>query len=139
MRICPYLSFNGNCAEVVAHYEKAFNVKATVMRYSDAPPSEGYQPPPGAENHIMHAQLEVGGAALMLCDMPPQYPVKTGDHFGVMVEFDSPDAAKAAFEVLREGGEVEMELQKTFWSECFGSLTDKFGVAWNISIGCPAE
>jgi PhnB protein len=46
-------------------------------------------------------------------------------------------AATAAFNALKDGGEVCMELQETFWSKCFGSLTDKFGVNWNISIGCP--
>jgi PhnB protein len=30
-----------------------------------------------------------------------------------------------------------MELQETFWSKLFGSLTDKFNINWNISLGCP--
>jgi PhnB protein len=55
-----------------------------------------------------------------------------------MAEFDSTEKAKTAFEALKKDGEVSMELQETFWSKCFGSLTDKFGVCWNISIGCPA-
>lgn len=56
-----------------------------------------------------------------------------------MAEFDSTDQAKAAFEALKEGGEVSMKIQETFWSKCFGSLTDKFGISWNISIECPTE
>jgi len=139
MRICPYVSFNGSCAEAIALYEKAFGVKAEITRYKDAPPENDYQVPEGAENLIMHADLEVGGAALMLCDMPPEYPANAGNNIGIMVEFDSIEAAKAAFEVLKAGGEIDMELQETFWSKCFGSLTDKFGIHWNISIGCPAE
>jgi PhnB protein len=47
MKIKPYLHFNGNCAEAIEFYEKAFGVKAHVLRYIDTPPSEGYQPPPG--------------------------------------------------------------------------------------------
>jgi len=41
------------------------------------------------------------------------------------------------FAALKEGSKVSMELQETFWSKCFGSLTDKFGIIWNISIECP--
>jgi len=26
-----------------------------------------------------------------------------------------------------------MELQKTFWSDLYGMVTDKFGITWNIS------
>lgn len=139
MRISPYLSFNGNCAEAVAFYEKAFNVKAEIMRYKDAPPEDGYQLPEGTENLVMHAQFEIDGAMIMLCDLPPQTPVKVGENIAIMAEFDSADQAKAAFEALKDGGEVSMEIQETFWSKCFGSLTDKFGISWNISIGCPTE
>ena len=139
MRICPYISFNGNCGDAVAFYEKAFNVEAEIMRYKDAPPESGYETPEGAENFIMHAQLNIDGATVMLCDMPPEYPVKPGENFAVMAEFDTAEKAKAAFEALKEGGEVCMELQETFWSKCFGSLKDKFGISWNISIGCPTE
>jgi len=136
MKISPYVSFSGNCEEAVRLYEKAFNVKAEIVRYKDAPPDNGYEAAAGTENLVMHAQFELGGAKLMLCDTPPEYPVKAGNNIGIMAEFDSADAAKAAFDVLKQGGEVDMELQETFWSKYFGSLTDKFGIIWNISIGC---
>ena len=139
MRICPYLSFNGNCSDVVTFYEKALNVKAEIMRYKDAPQEYADQTPEEAENFIMHAQMEIGSAMLMLCDMPPAHPVNSGENMAIMAEFDDDETAKAVFESLKEGGEIHMEMQETFWSKCFGSLTDKFGISWNISIGCPAE
>jgi len=135
VRICPYITFSGNCADAIAFYEQAFNVKAEVMRFKDAPPENGYEAPAGCEDYVMHAQLELGGEMLMLSDTPPNYPVKVGDNICVMVEFDDADAAKAAFDALKEGGEIAMEMQETFWSKCFGSLTDKFGIGWNITIG----
>lgn len=140
MRISPYLCFNGNCAEAVAFYEKAFGIKAAhIMRYKDAPPEEGYKPAEGTENLVMHAQFEYEQGVIMLCDVPPDSPVKLGDNFAVTAELWSEDKARAAFEALKEGGKVSMEMQETFWSKCFGSLTDKFGVSWNISVGCPTE
>ena len=137
MKISPYISFNGNCQDAVNFYEKAFNAKAEINRYKETPKENGYKVQEGTEDLIMHAQLEIGGAMIMLADMPPEYPVKNGSNIAVMAEFDNADAAKSAFDVLKEGGEVSMELQETFWSKCFGSLTDKFGIIWNISIGCP--
>jgi PhnB protein len=137
MKISPYISFNGNCAEAIAFYEKVFGVKAEIMRYKDAPPEEGYQSPEGTENLVMHAQFEYDGATIMLCDMPPDTPMKIGDNIAIMAEFGCADAVKMMFGALKEGGEVGMEPQETFWSKCFCSLTDKFGINWNISVGCP--
>ena len=137
MRISPYLSFNGNCEEAVLFYEKAFNVKAEIVRYKDTPKDNEYQVQPGTENLVMHAQFELSGEVIMFADMPPEYPVKNGNNIAIMAEFDNVESAKSAFEALKAGGEVTMELQETFWSKCFGSLIDRFGIYWNISIGCP--
>jgi PhnB protein len=38
---------------------------------------------------------------------------------------------------LGEGGKITMPLMKTFWSSCFGSLTDKFGVPWMVNVETP--
>lgn len=27
-----------------------------------------------------------------------------------------------------------MDLQETFWSKCYGLLTDKFGINWQFSL-----
>jgi PhnB protein len=139
MNINPYVSFNGNCADAVTFYEKAFNVEAEIMRYKDAPASDGYQASKETENLVMHAQFEIAGEMLMFCDMPPEEPVTIGTNIAIMAEFDDVDSAKAAFAALKEGGKIIMDIQETFWSKCFGSLTDKFGIIWNISIGCPTE
>ena len=135
MKITPYLYFNGNCAEAIEFYEKAFGVKAKVMRYSDAPPADGYKPPPGTENLVMHACLtNRDDYTVFLCDTTPDMQVSFGDSMAISVELDTTDSVKSAFDKLKEGGTVTMELQKTFWSEFFGSLTDKFGVSWMIAV-----
>ena len=139
MKIAPYLHFNGDCAQALALYEEAFGAKADVMRYGDAPPSEGYAPPPGTEDFIMHAQIVVGGAELMLCDLTPDMPASFGNGIAIHVTFDSEARVDAAFGALKEGGSVEMEPQETFWSKRFASLADRFGVRWMLSVGCPEE
>jgi len=136
MKISPYISFNGNCSEAIALYEKAFNAKAEVLRFKDAPPEDDYQAyraSEGTESFIFNAALEINGAVISLSDTPLQDSVKVGNHITIALEFDDTVAAKAAFEVLKEGGKVETELEETFWSKCFGSLTDKFGIHWYIN------
>ena len=134
MKIEPYLHFNGNCAEAIELYEKAFNSKvADIMRYGDTPGEEGYAPPPGTENFIGHATLSVGATELMLCDAPDEKH-RFGTGMSLHVSFDDVDSLKVAFDTLKESGEVLMEIESTFWSENFGMVTDRFGVHWMFSV-----
>jgi PhnB protein len=36
------------------------------------------------------------------------------------------------FKALGEGGQVQMEMTKTFFAKRFGMVADKFGVSWMI-------
>ena len=119
MKVNPYLSFNGNCAEAVAVYEKAFGVKAVVEMCKEV------------KNAVVHAEFEIDGNVIMLFDSEG---VTIGDNVMITILFDKAEKAKAekAYDVLAKGGEVIMPLGKTEWSEYFGLLTDKFGVKWNM-------
>ena len=122
MKVSPYLWFNGNCAEAVAHYEKAFNVKA------DATPNEE------GGNLVGHAQIKLGNDFSMFCDVSADDPAKFGNNMQITINFDEPDAVamKAAFNVLKEGGEVIIEPEVNEWSSYFGLTVDKFGVMWSV-------
>ncbi len=43
--------------------------------------------------------------------------------------------ATRVFNSLAEGGSITMPLQKTFWAEAFGALTDRYGTSWLINGG----
>jgi len=134
MKISPYISFAGNAAEAIAFYEKAFSATAEILRYKDAPQEHGYQTPAELENYVMHGQIKLGSESIMFCDSPPEYPVNVGHNIVLTVEFDDGETLKAAYEALKEGGEVAMELQETFWSKAFASVTDKFSISWNLTL-----
>jgi len=42
--------------------------------------------------------------------------------------------AKRAFDALAEGGNIFMPISKTFWSPCFGMVTDAFGIHWMVTV-----
>ena len=134
-QIQPYLFFNGTCEEAIRFYEKALGAKVEMlMRVKDSPdpPPPGMYPP-GSENKVMHACIDVGGAKLMAsdgCDM-------SGAIFkGFSLSLSARDEAEARrwFDALSAGGEVGMPLGKTFFSPCFGMLTDRFGVGWMVIV-----
>jgi len=135
MQVNPYVVFNGNCAEALDFYKKAFSGEVKMIsRYKDAPAEQGYVTPSEVAELILHAQLDIGGVVIMFCDTSPGLPYNVGNNIMLSVAFDCGEAAKAAFANLKEGGSVIMELQETFWSKCFGMVADKYGVIWQITL-----
>jgi len=84
---------------------------------------------------ILHTRLNIFGSNVMFSDVFPGMPFVVGNNISLAVVTDNLDELQSAFHKLKEGGKVEMELQETFWSKCYGSLTDKFGVQWQFNLG----
>ena len=133
MAIDPYLFFNGCCEQAIEFYKNAMGAEVTMlMRYKESPEP----PPPGKvpadwDNKVMHASLRIGNAMLMASDGCSEGPNFNGFSLSLTTENDA--EAKRLFGALSEGGQIQMPLGKTFWSPCFGMVTDRFGVGWMIS------
>ncbi|MFJ3389062.1 MULTISPECIES: VOC family protein [unclassified Lysinibacillus] len=134
MAVEVYLIFNGNCREAVSFYEKVFNAnKPEIMTFGDSPQNPNYPLPEEAKDLVMHTRLSIFGSTVMFSDTFPGNPFTTGNNVTLAVVSDDETQMRKAFDGLKEGGEVKMELQETFWSKCYGSLTDKFGIEWQFS------
>jgi len=139
----PYLFFDGNCEEAVEFYCEKLGAKVEMMmRYSECPDE---LPPEmsGEENavKIMHVSFTIGGNRIMASDGgcgPDSGPPRFGG-ISLSIGLDDESEAKRLFDQLAEGGKVEMPLGKTFWSPCFGTLTDKFGLDWMINVAPEEE
>ncbi len=137
--ITPYLFFGGRCEEALAFYRTALGAEVDmVMRYSESPDP----PPPGMlaagfENKVMHAAFRVQGVPLMASDGCNEESKAAAPHLALAVPTEAD--ARRAFDALADGGRVEMPLGKTFWSPCFGMLTDKFGLGWMVMTADPAS
>jgi PhnB protein len=135
MAINAYLNFNGNCREAVEFYAKVFGVEANIMTFGETPPDPQFQMPEEVKNRVMHARLEINGSTLMFSDVFPGMPFTIGNNISLSYVSEDLDEVRALFDKLKEGGRVGMELQETFWSKCYGNLTDKFGVGWQLNFG----
>jgi len=130
-----YLSFDGTCAEAMRFYERALGGKIEMMMTNAQSPMAA-QMPPGNGDRVMHARLSLEQGILMAGDSMtgegcPPYEGKKG--FSMTLSYPTVDEAKRRFEALAEGGKVTMPLQKTFWAETFGMLTDRFGTPWIVN------
>jgi len=132
--INPYLNFDGNTEDVFNFYRSVFGGEFSgVLRFKDLPSDV---PSPEAEgNRIMHISLPIGkDNILMGSDRPSSFGQGTrGDNFFISLQTDSEEESKKYFGSLSEGGKVLMPLDKAFWGDLFGMLTDKFGIQWMIN------
>lgn len=134
MQIQPYLFFDGCCERAVEFYRQALGAEVVMlMRYRDSPDPL----PPGVDaatfaDRIMHVTMTIGDAVIMASDECIGNPSTFG---GFSLSLGVPDRATADrfFAALADGGQIVMPLGKTFWSPCFGMLTDRFGVQWMVN------
>jgi len=138
MSFYSYLFFSGNCREAMTRYQEIFGGTLDMMGMDDAPAEEQNTPEAQAmAGLVMHAALVLpDGGMLMASDDPSG----TGaPKVGVSIYFGTEDAAQAAevFNALADGGEVTMPLEQTFWSPLFGTVNDRFGTAWMVSVDEP--
>ncbi|CAM3378672.1 VOC family protein [Aeromicrobium ponti] len=131
MAVNAYLNFNGNTREAVEFYAEVFETeKPEIMTFGDSPPNPEYPLPEEAKNLVMHTRLNICGSNVMFSDTFPGMPFTVGNNINLAIVIKEPDDLKKYFNKLKEGGTVGMELQETFWSKCYGQLTDKFGITW---------
>lgn len=82
----------------------------------------------------MHTNINVEGSRLMFSDNWPGSPYVVGNNISVTLVSKDEEFIRSSFEGLKQGGTVNMELQETFWSKCYGAVKDKFGVEWQVSL-----
>lgn len=130
MQLIAYLSFNGQCEAAFKFYEQRLGGKIVGLFTFAGSPMEK-QTPPELLNKVMHARLEVGSSVLMGSDAHDRYEQPRG--FSVLLAVTEPAKAEQMFAALSENGRITMPIQKTFWAERFGMVTDQFGIPWMVN------
>lgn len=139
MKIEPYVFFNGRCEAAIDFYRRAFGAdEVFLMRYKESPAPPPMPLPPGWEDKVMHASLKIGEMQLMASDGCEDRAAPAFQGFSLSVEMPDQKAAERVFQALADGGTVQMPLAKTFFSPCFGMLTDRFGLGWMLIVNEPA-
>ena len=60
-------------------------------------------------------------------------PPTSGTNFSISFSAESRAEADDKFAKLSQGGQVTMPIQDMFCASYFGSLTDRFGINWQVS------
>jgi len=128
-----FLNFDGDCREALEFYSSVFNLNMpdNIMTYGEAP---GFDIPDEAKERVLYASLPIFGCNVMFSDCSPGTKYVKGTN--IVLTLGTPNSEEIArlFAKLKEGGKIDMALGKTFFSELYGMVTDKFNITWQLSL-----
>ncbi len=133
MLVQPYLFFNGRCEEALEFYQKTLGAEVLFKLHAKDAPGE-YAAEGELGNRIMHTSFRIGETTVMASDGNANEEPKPHSGFSLSIAAADVAEGKKAFDALAEGGQIGFPWQKTFWTEGFGMLTDKFGIPWMVSV-----
>lgn len=111
-----------NAAEAIDFYTKAFGARE---KFRLTEPS----------GRIGHAELDFGGATLMLSDEYPELGIRGPQTVGgttMSIHLHVDDADEVVRRAVAAGAEVVRQPQDQFYGERSGTVRDPFGHEWNI-------
>lgn len=130
MKLTTYLNFGGNCEEAFKFYEQHLGGRINfLMRHREVP--GGSPAPDHWKEKVLHADLALGGTSLLGADVSPDrfQPMRSAY---MTLTFDTSAEADRVYELLKEGGDIFMPMDETFFAHRFAMLRDRFGVSWML-------
>jgi PhnB protein len=126
----PYLFFPGNTEQAIAFYQQVFGGQVTITRRGDVDPAVTA----GEKDQVVNALLTGGDITLRASDRQdtsndPQARIELS-----LIGTDE-ERLRALFDGLAAGGTVRAQLERQFWGDTFGAVTDKYGIGWQVNIG----
>jgi len=128
-----FLNFDGDCRKAMEFYAEVFQLEmpGNIMTYGEAP---GFQVSEDAKDRVLYASLPIYGCNVMFSDCPPGSKYVKGTNIALTLGSTSSEEITRLFAALKDGGHVNMDLGKTFFSELYAMVTDKFGITWQLSL-----
>jgi PhnB protein len=135
MKITPHLTFKGQCRQAFVDYQRILGGKIiTMMTYGESPMVAQFDA--SMRDQIIHATLELDDAELTGTDVPEKdFHKQQG--FSVTISNQDTQRGREIFRVLADSGVIHIAFAPTFWSPGYGSLTDRYGIPWEINSSDP--
>ncbi len=130
MRIDFHINFSGQCREAFEFYQSLLGGEIELLTYGASPARDSV--PSAWAQKIVHGSFTFKGLQIAGADvLPENYQKLQG--FQLLLQLNSSADAQRIFTALAEDGVITMPLQKTFWSDAYGIVTDRFGVPWEVN------
>lgn len=129
MKLYTYLNYGGNCRQAFEFYVEHLGGKITeVTTHGELGDPNT---PPELKDAIVHARMELGETILLGADVPAaRFQPMRSAYLTLMV--DSSAEAERIYDLLKDGGQIFMPMEETFFARRFAMLRDRFGTSWML-------
>lgn len=125
----PYLILNGRAKQALELYKTVLRGEVTtVQRFGDV----DHNCPEANRDLIMHAELKLGSALLMVSDGQSEGPVPGEGAVKVALAVDTEAELRGIFDALSANGQVIQAPLTAPWG-MFCAFADRFGVCWMMT------
>jgi len=141
IKVGPMLSFAGQANQAIDLYAKAFGAKVKEkILFSDANPKD-WQCNDEEKDLVYYSEIKIGRQTIMMGDnvdaVKNGVVANSGNSFSIdlLVEFDSDDELKTAYDILSEEATITAPLTSQTYCSLTCALIDKFGGRWQLMSG----
>jgi PhnB protein len=130
MKLYTYLNYGGNCRQAFEFYVDHLGGKIiAITTHGELP--DATKVPANWRNAVLHARMELGETIVLGADIPPDrfQPMRSA-YLTLIV--DGNDEADRIYALLKDGGQVFMPMEETFFAHRFAMLRDRFGTSWML-------
>ena len=134
IHVNPYLNFPGNSEEAFKFYQSIFGGELSVNRFKDTP--ESARIPAADQDKMMHIALLVNNSPFLMAtdaleSMGQKLEIGNNIHLSVFTSSES--ETSRIFNAFAKNGKITVPLEKQFWGDFFGMVTDQFGIQWMVN------
>ena len=135
MGLVTYINFRKETEEVLGYYEKVLDgTEIEILTFEQG--MGDYPKPEEDKKLVMNATIKLFGTYVMMSDTPDSMGESfvAGNNYTLAIILNDKEKLTSYFNALKQDGKEVMPLQATSWSECYGMLTDKFGITWQFNL-----
>lgn len=130
MKLCPFLLFEGNCAEAMHFYQSCLGGELEVTLLRDTPMKD--QAPPSLHDKVAYAQLTCGLIEISATDWQHQTRApRQGNTVGLYLNGGTFAELKEVFDKLSVSADPDLldDLRDLPFG-IYGHLADRYGIHW---------
>ncbi len=137
MTVVPYVNMAGNAEEAMNYYKSIFGGTIEILRWSSMPPDPKMPVKDEWKDKVMHGSLIQDNLTIYFADSLMEVDAPINNNVYLHMEFDSEEELRRVFDMLSQGGRINMPVNEMFWGAIYGDLVDKFGTGWGCHYQMP--
>jgi len=128
----PSIRFPGNCDEAITYYKEVLGAEVKTIIHNGNDPSDPNMDKSLLPNFVTYSEVLLFGTPVLMTDGAEKK--MSCDNFSFTLSLNTEEEVTDLFNKLADGGEIVEALSTEFGAYLMGSVNDRFGISWAVSV-----